>query len=158
MNETTCKGSYALGTACGNCAKCQAEANKLIPQYRAEIASLHKELESDEAMGKVVHNPANYRELLIPFQNGNEADKAVERFFGLAMKARNACHLPDVHLLIKFQVIVDGSERTAMISGHLGNTAEGLNMCAWGVKKEMHDQQVTINKIFVETTENEPQP
>lgn len=45
MNNAQCKGSYVLGTACGNCPKCQRDANNLIPQYRAEIAELNAKIE-----------------------------------------------------------------------------------------------------------------
>lgn len=40
--EIVCKGSYALGTACGNCSKCLKDANNLIPQYQAKLDALNQ--------------------------------------------------------------------------------------------------------------------
>ena len=61
MNEAICKGSWRLGTACGECSKCKAEARQLIPllmaenfQMREVLTGLHDELVGS---GRLVSNP-----------------------------------------------------------------------------------------------------
>jgi hypothetical protein len=56
-----CKGSWRIGTACGDCIACQAEARRLIPllladnfQMREVLIGLHDELVGS---GKLVSNP-----------------------------------------------------------------------------------------------------
>lgn len=35
MNDAICKGSWALGSACGHCARCADEAREIIPKMLA---------------------------------------------------------------------------------------------------------------------------
>jgi hypothetical protein len=59
--QVTCKGSWRLGTACGECSKCRDEARHLIPllladnfQMRELLDGLHDELVGS---GRLVSNP-----------------------------------------------------------------------------------------------------
>lgn len=61
MTEAICKGSWRIGTACGECSKCRDEARQLIPlliaennQMRDVLEGLHDELVGS---GKLISNP-----------------------------------------------------------------------------------------------------
>lgn len=43
--STTCRGSIALGSGCGTCAKCAAEMLSLMPEYRARLRRLEVKLQ-----------------------------------------------------------------------------------------------------------------
>lgn len=61
MSEAICKGSWRLGTACGDCPKCRDEARQLIPLLIADCNQMRDVLEGihDEliASGRLVSNP-----------------------------------------------------------------------------------------------------
>lgn len=61
MTEAVCKGSWRIGTACGECAKCRDEARQLIPLLMADNHQMRDVLEGIQAelvgSGKLISNP-----------------------------------------------------------------------------------------------------
>lgn len=61
MNEAICKGSWAVGSACGQCERCHEEARKLLPRLisqskdmREILDGIHEELMQHR---RLVSNP-----------------------------------------------------------------------------------------------------
>ena len=76
---------------------------------------------------------ANYRKMSEPFPSVEEANEALKSFYQAVEEARKEFHIMDVHVIVKMNVLRDGTEGTAMTSAHYGNTLEGAPMCAWAL-------------------------
>ena len=89
---------------------------------------------------------ANYRKMSEPFQNIEEANEALKSFYQAVEEARKEFHIMDVHVIVKMNVLRDGTEGTAMTSAHYGNTLEGAPMCAWALGHEQADFEAVLRE------------
>lgn len=95
-----------------------------------------------------IQDPANYRAMSEPFSSPEAANEAIGKFFDMIQEARKACKIQDVHFIVKFHVLHDERESVAITSGHIGNTAEGVGMCVWGLKHELETQETMVQEVM----------
>lgn len=110
---------------------------------------------------KIIKNDlANYRKMAEPFQSVEAANAAVKNFYKAIEEARKEFGIMDVHIIVKMNIVRDGTEGSAMTSAHYGNTLEGAPMCAWALGQEQSDYEAIIreyqnNKLFYKEFPNE---
>jgi hypothetical protein len=100
------------------------------------------------------HNDqANYRRMSEPFENIEKANESVNKFYKLIETARNECHIMDIHIILKINVIRGNSEGSALLSSHFGNSLESAPMCAWGLGQEQAEYKAAIREFTKGGTE-----
>ena len=94
------------------------------------------------------HNdPENYRKMSEPFASPKEAEAALEKFFDLVEKARNECHIADVHCIVRMNVMHGKKEGTGITSGHYGYSVNAASMCAWSLGQEQAKNEEMLREL-----------
>ena len=105
------------------------------------------------------HNdPENYRKMSEPFENIEKANEAINTFLDLVEKARNVCHIADVHVIIRFSVLgADGKEGDAITSAHFGFSMNAAQMCAWSLGREEASAKEMLRELMAGNRNQTPE-
>lgn len=82
-----------------------------------------------------------------PFGSHDDAKLAMKCFYSEIETARERWKIADVHVLIKVMAIGEDDELYAAMSAlHLGDSALGETMCAWGLAYESELRDSSVSK------------
>jgi hypothetical protein len=86
------------------------------------------------AEGKLFKDPKTYREMCVPFESADVAEKAITAFFEEVREVRIKHKMPDVLLVVSLSWMSEGEELPTMALVHNGdsNKAEGMAAFALG--------------------------
>ena len=90
---------------------------------------------------------ANYRKMSEPFENSEDANKALKQFYDGVEILRNELHLTDVHVLAEIRIMNNNEEGVAISSAHFGDSLKGAAMCAWGLGQEQANFEDMLHKF-----------
>ena len=79
---------------------------------------------------KAEHNPERYSALSKPMKQ-EDADDALNAFFGEVSAARQRHKIQDVHVIVRMMIDRETGDAPGMSSIHLGAVQESEAMCAW---------------------------
>lgn len=89
-------------------------------------------------------NTELYVEMCKPFENGGEANTALQGFFDDLEEIRKKHRIADVHTIVKV-MICNGSGISSM---HVGDSRNGEMMCAWGLGQETEVRRQEIGRLI----------
>lgn len=96
---------------------------------------------------KVTNDPENYYNLSQPFENADDANKAISDFYDDVALLRKKHRIPDVLITIKGSVKYDTGVGDFMNVISFGNQLNQVPMAAYSFGKTQADQRELINKL-----------
>ena len=94
-----------------------------------------------------INDPALYRKLSEPFADAATADAAYAAFFTDVRAARERHRLPDVVLIVAYNVTTPDGERRLMRMGSNGNSGDVYTMLRDVTLRELKDRQAELSNV-----------
>ena len=98
---------------------------------------------------KATNDPGNYRNLSVPFNGPDEANKAVEAFFTEIESVRKRHRIADVAVALAINVKYEsGQEGIAMTHGAFGDCFKAESLLAYALGVEQASQRKRIATLL----------
>ena len=102
---------------------------------------------------KAKYNPENYHKLNIPYENAEEANKALKDFYEKVEKAREEFKIADILIITKGSVkYEDDSVGQFMQHTQFGNQLNGSSMAAYAYGQTQAEERELLNKLMAGKT------
>jgi hypothetical protein len=100
--------------------------------------------QKDEEKVSTTHDPKLYREMSAPFDNGDDANAALQAFYEDVGAARKKHRISDVVVLCEIAHMLDGSEVRGSSSTMIGHSFNHLPMLAreYGAARQRHEDML----------------
>lgn len=92
------------------------------------------------------NDPKHYREISVPFDSVEAANKALAAFFENVEAARNKHRIPDVVTLCEISHVLDGEELRGSASSFLGDSSRVVTILAreYGAEQQRHEERIAL--------------
>jgi hypothetical protein len=97
-------------------------------------------------------DPENYKQMAVPYENQDEANKAMSSFYDELSELRKKHKVRDLVVIVYGSVISDGEEGEFMNSMAFGNSINHLAMAAFAYGKEKQSHNEMIQKLLAGKT------
>ncbi len=87
-------------------------------------------------MKKVTNDPEKYRRMSVPYKSEEEAREMLTAFLGELGEIREKYKVPNVVLVTKASVMIEGQEKVFPAIANWGDSAHVLSMLAWAFGDE----------------------
>jgi hypothetical protein len=97
---------------------------------------------------KIKKDPENYAKMSIPFENEDEANKALSGFHEELSELRKKYKIPDVLIVIKGSMKLEDGECGDFVNhSHFGSSLNMLSMAAYAFGQLKREQEELISKL-----------